>query len=380
MSENKQLLQGNIACIRGAIYAGMRFYSGYPITPSTELAEESALLLPKYGGAFIQMEDEIAGIAAAIGASAAGTKSMTATSGPGFSLKQENLGYAVMAEIPLVIVNVMRGGPSTGLPTFPSQSDVMQTKWGTHGDSVIITIAPWSVQECFDLTVRAFNLSEKYRNPVVVLSDEIVGHSREAVVIPEEGELEIYDRLGPVEGEEFKPYGCREGEIVGRMAEYGSGHRHNITGLFHDEYGFPTNSTENADRQIKRIHSKINDNRDDICTYEEYFTDDCELLIISYGSVARSALDAVHTFREKGLKVGLFRPVTLWPSPKDKIIQYSKKVKNMLVIEMNLAQYFLEIERLASRNTNVDFLGRANGEVIHPDEIVRYVMGEYYGK
>lgn len=368
-----KLMSGNEACVEGALAAGMRFYAGYPITPSTEIAEGSAEKLPKVGGKFIQMEDEIAGIAAAIGGSIAGLKSMTATSGPGFSLKQENIGYAAIAEIPLVIINVMRGGPSTGLPTSTAQGDVMQAMWGTHGDHPVIALCPQSVPETFELTVRAFNLAEKYRTPVILLTDEVVGHMREKIVIPGPGELEIYDRIKPSQGEPYKAYAVEEGDIVPKMAAFGEGHRYHITGLFHDESGFPSNSSKNAEVMLDRIMKKISDNEDDIITYDEYMTEDAEFLIVSYGSTARGAKNAVNTLRAEGIKVGLFRPITLWPFPVKRLEALSKQVNTILVAEMNLGQMVLEVERIAKSDAKVHHFGRANGEVLIPEEIVSKV-------
>ena len=364
-----RLMQGNEACVEGALYAGMRFYAGYPITPSTEIAELSAKKLPYLGGKFIQMEDEIGGISAAIGGSIAGLKSMTATSGPGFSLKQENIGYAMMAEVPLVIVNVMRGGPSTGLPTQSAQGDVMQAKWGTHGDTTVIALSPKSVKETFELTVRAFNLAEKYRTPVMILTDEVIGHMREKVEVPEPGDLEVYNRLEPETGEEYLPYGVREGEIVPRMAKFGAGFRYNVTGLFHDETGFPSNNADNAKRMLDRIVGKVNDNTDDIVTVEEYMLDDAEIAFITYGSTSRSVTAAVKKLRAEGVKAGMLRPITLWPSPQKQIKELGQKVKNIIVAEMNLGQYFLEVDRLIKSGANVHHIGRANGEILTPDEL-----------
>jgi 2-oxoglutarate ferredoxin oxidoreductase subunit alpha len=368
-----KLMSGNEACVEGALAAGMRFYAGYPITPSTEIAEGSAERLPKLGGKFIQMEDEIAGIAAAIGGSIAGLKSMTATSGPGFSLKQENIGYAAIAEIPLVIVNVMRGGPSTGLPTSTAQGDVMQAMWGTHGDHPVIALCPQSVSETFELTVRAFNLAEKYRTPVILLTDEVVGHMREKIVIPATEDLEIYDRIKPGVGEAYKAYGVAEGDLVPKMAAFGEGHRYHITGLFHDESGFPSNSSKNAEKMLNRIMAKVSDNEDDIITYDEYLTDDAEVLIVSYGSTARGAKNAVNTLREQGIKAGLFRPITLWPFPVKRVEALAKQVDTILVAEMNLGQMVLEVERIAKSDAKVFHFGRANGEVLVPQEIVSKV-------
>lgn len=368
-----KLMSGNEACVEGALAAGMRFYAGYPITPSTEIAEGSAERLPKLGGKFIQMEDEIAGIAAAIGGSIAGLKSMTATSGPGFSLKQENIGYAAIAEIPLVIVNVMRGGPSTGLPTSTAQGDVMQAMWGTHGDHPVIALCPQSVSETFELTVRAFNLAEKYRTPVILLTDEVVGHMREKIVIPATEDLEVYDRIKPGVGEAYKAYGVSEGDLVPKMASFGEGHRYHITGLFHDESGFPSNSSKNAEKMLNRIMAKVSDNEDDIITYDEYLTEDAEVLIVSYGSTARGAKNAVNTLREQGIKAGLFRPITLWPFPVKRVEALAKQVDTILVAEMNLGQMVLEVERIAKSDAKVFHFGRANGEVLIPQEIVSKV-------
>ncbi|MEA1974389.1 MAG: 2-oxoacid:acceptor oxidoreductase subunit alpha [Bacillota bacterium] len=369
MKNNVKFVQGNKACILGALDAGYTFFAGYPITPSTELAELSAVELPKIGGKFIQMEDEIAGIAAAIGASLTGKKSMTATSGPGFSLKQENIGYAMMAEIPLVIVNVQRGGPSTGLPTSPAQGDMMQAKWGTHGDHPVIALTPESVQETYYMTIRAFNLAEKYRTPVMLMTDEVVGHMREKIVIPNKEDIEIINRIKPTERENYLPYGVDEGETVPKMASFGDGYRYHVTGLAHDETGFPSNSNENAAKLIKRLMDKVNNNLDDILDYEEYMLEDAEHMILSYGATARSARAAVKQLRAEGIKAGLFRLKTVWPFPEERVLELSKNVKNVLVAEMNLGQMVLETERVIKNNAQILFCGRADGEFITPEEI-----------
>ena len=368
-----KLMQGNEACVAGALAAGMKFFAGYPITPSTEIAEGSAEKLPEVGGKFIQMEDEIAGIAAAIGGSIAGFKSMTATSGPGFSLKQENIGYAALAEIPLVIVNVMRGGPSTGLPTSPGQGDVMQAMWGTHGDHPVIAISPQSVTEMFHETVRAFNLAEKYRTPVILMPDEVVGHMRERIEIPNADELEIFDRLKPVEGEDYIPYGVREGDLVPRMAGFGEGHRYHITGLFHDDMGFPTNSTVKAGVKINRLMAKITDNLEDLISYDEYLMDDAEIMIVAYGSTARTAKNAINKLRAEGIKVGMLRPITIWPYPVEATLARAKQVNKVLVVEHNLGQLMLEVERVVKSEAELHFLGRADGDVFIPSDIVKKV-------
>ncbi len=366
------LMQGNEACVEGALAAGMRLYAGYPITPSTEIAEISALRLPQEGGKFIQMEDEIASIACAIGASVAGVKSMTATSGPGFSLKQENIGYACLAEIPLVIVDVQRTGPSTGMPTSPAQGDVMMARWGTHGDHPIIVLCPSSVKETYDLTVRSFNLSEKYRTPVILLMDEIIGHLREGMELPDPEELEIIDRP-TVRFPEPKrlPYHMKKGQTVPAMAPFGCGQRYNITGLIHDETGFPTNSHEEAEKLMYRLMHKISDNYDDIVRSEERNTEDADTLIVCYGGTMRAATEAMERAREKGMKVGIFRPITIWPFPEMELKKLSGKVKRILVAEHNYGQIVLEVERIVKNDCKVDFIGKVNGTVITPDELVK---------
>ncbi|MEK7772720.1 MAG: 2-oxoacid:acceptor oxidoreductase subunit alpha, partial [Deltaproteobacteria bacterium] len=302
--KKKKLLQGNEACVEGAIYAGCRFYAGYPITPSTEIAEGMSVRLPKVGGKFIQMEDEIGGIAAAIGASLAGLKSLTATSGPGFSLKQECIGYACLTEIPLVIVNVMRGGPSTGYPTGPSQADIMQAKWGTHGDHPAIVLTPSYVQEILSETVRAFNLAEKYRTPVIVLYDEIIGHMREPITIPAPGELEVVDReKATCPPEEYFPYDDRYD--VAPLAPFGSGYRFHVTGLNHKKDGFPTNDAKIIRENNERIMRKVDKNREELWKNEETYLDDAEIAVFTIGSTARSARFAVNEARKAGIKAGL---------------------------------------------------------------------------
>ena len=308
--------QGNKAIAMCGIDAGCRFFAGYPITPSTEVAEVMAEELPKRGGKFIQMEDEIGGIAAAIGGSIAGKKSMTGTSGPGFSLKQELLGYAYMAEIPLVCVDVQRGGPSTGLPTKVSQGDVMQARWGTHGDHATIAYAPSSVQECYDLTVKAFNMSERFRQPVLMMADEVIGHMRERIVVPDASSLEIVNRRKPTcRQEEFIPYLADHADDVPPMAAFGDGYRWHVTGLTSNDWGFPTNDSSDIDKKNARMLRKVDRFRSDVVEYNEENCEDAEILVVSYGCVARSALRAVRELRSRGVKVGHFRPVTIWPFP-----------------------------------------------------------------
>ena len=365
------LMQGNEACVEGALAAGMRLYAGYPITPSTEIAELSALRLPQEGGKFIQMEDEIASIACAIGASVAGVKSMTATSGPGFSLKQENLGYAVLAEIPLVVVDVQRMGPSTGMPTSPSQGDMMMARWGTHGDHPIIAICPSSVKETYDLTIRAFNLSEKYRTPVLLMMDELVGHLREGMELPDKEDITIVDRP-TVKNPDPKrlPYHMKKGQLVPEMAPFGMGQRYNITGLIHDESGFPTNSIEEAEKMMNRLMHKISDNYEKIKDYVTENVEDADVVIFCYGGTARAAQTAMEMAREKGLKVGIFRPRTVWPFPEKELEELSRKVRRIVVAEHNYGQMLLEVQRVVKNNCGVGFVGKWNGGVITPQEIL----------
>jgi len=367
------LLQGNQACAAGAMYAGCTFFAGYPITPSTEVAEELSNSLPTIGGKFIQMEDEIAAMAAVIGASLTGAKSITATSGPGVSLKQELIGYACIAEVPCVIINVMRGGPSTGMPTGPGQSDVMQAMWGTHGDHAAIALVPSSVQEIFTETVRAFNLAEKYRMPVQVLFDEIVGHMRERIVFPEPGELEVINRAAPTVGpDEYKPYDASKGQVP-PLAAFGSGYKFHVTGLNKAADGFPTTKAEYVDAEERRQVNKVNDHAAAIESNEEYLTEDAEVLVWAYGSTARSARYAVNELRKEGIKAGLFRPITLWPFPEKRTAELAKQCKAIVVSEMNLGQMVYEVERAAKGNCVVVHEGRVDGEPINPGQIAAKV-------
>lgn len=372
--EMARLMQGNEAVAEGAMAAGVRFFAGYPITPSTEIAEIMAERLPRLGGKFIQMEDEIAGLAAVIGASLAGLKSITATSGPGFSLMQENLGFAAMAEVPCVIVNVQRSGPSTGMPTAPAQGDVMQARWGTHGDHPVIVLSPSSVREAYDLAVRAVNLSEKYRVPVILLLDEVIGHLREKVVLPPRGDIQVIDRQGPgVPPGEFIPYRGDETGVP-PMVNFGDGYRYHVTGLAHDEKGAPTNDKEIAEKLIRRLHSKINNNLSDILIDDERYMEDAEIIVLAYGGTARSARHAVKEARQRGIKAGLYRPLTLWPFPEQKVKQIAERAKAIIVPEMNLGQYRLEVERVVLGKAPVLGVNRANGELIIPEEILASIL------
>ena len=372
MKSKRVLMQGNEACVEGAIAAGMRFYAGYPITPSTEIAERCALRLPQVGGRFIQMEDELASMAAVLGASAAGVKAMTATSGPGFSLKQENIGYGCLAEIPCVIVDVQRSGPSTGLPTSPSQGDYMQARWGTHGDHPVIALSPSSVQETYRLVIRAFNLSEKYRTPVIFLMDEIVGHMREGVTPPDPRDLIINKRhISYHDGANKQCYAVPEGEYVPAMKPFGQGERYNITGLAHDVSGFPTNNNDVAGALYTRLMEKIDRNLDDIVRVEEYMLDDADTAVVCFGGTARAVMSAVQEARAAGRKVGMFRPITVWPFPASQLRARLPGLKRILMVEHNYGQMLLEVQRVAAERVPVGFLGQVNGTVITPDEILR---------
>ncbi|MGI6252889.1 MAG: 2-oxoacid:acceptor oxidoreductase subunit alpha [Aminivibrio sp.] len=366
--------QGNEAIAYGSIAAGCRFFGGYPITPSSEIAEIMAEELPKLNGRFIQMEDEIGGIAATIGGSIAGMKSLTATSGPGFSLKQENLGLAYMAEIPIVVVDVMRGGPSTGLPTKTSQQDVMQARWGTHGDHGTICYAPASVQECYDIAIKAFNSAERYRQPVLIMSDEIIGHMREKVVTKKLGPSDLINRKRPTEvPDKFVPYRPDPKDDLPCMASFGDGYRWNITGLTHNDWGFPTNNNDEIERKMKRLMSKIDRFRDDIVEYETVHEDDADVLVLAYGSVARSSLRAVHDARVRGFKAGFFRPITLWPFPDKELEKLARKVKTIIVPELNCGQMVLEVERAVRGRAKVVPLNLVNGELFMPEEILTVI-------
>ncbi|EHM09977.1 2-oxoacid:ferredoxin oxidoreductase, alpha subunit [Thermanaerovibrio velox DSM 12556] len=363
--------QGNKAIAMGGIAAGCRFFGGYPITPSTEIAEVMAEELPLRGGKFIQMEDEIAGIAASIGAALTGVKAMTATSGPGFSLKQENLGYAYMAEIPLVVVDVMRGGPSTGLPTKVSQADVMQARWGTHGDHGTIAYAPSSVQESFDLTVTAFNMAERFRQPVLVMTDEVVGHMREKIVVPDK--VDTVDRKRPtVSPDQFVPYRADDDDVP-PMAAFGDGYRWHVTGLTSNEWGFPTNNAEDIDKKATRIIRKVDRFRDQIVSYSHEGLEDAEVLVLSYGCVSRSALRAVRELRARGVKVGHFRPITIWPFPDKELRSLASHIKKVIVPELNAGQMVLEVERVMGRYSEVISKTLINGELFKPAQIMAAV-------
>lgn len=367
-----RLIQGNEAVVEGALIGGLTFFAGYPITPSTEVAEGLARKLPKTGGKFIQMEDEIASMAAIIGASCAGAKSMTATSGPGFSLMQENLGYAYMAEVPCVIVNVQRGGPSTGLPTKVSQADTMQARWGTHGDYVAIALAPQSVEETIKLTVRCMNLAEEYRTPTILLLDEVLGHMREKVIMPEPGALKVVDRTKPdVPANWYKPFEITP-SFKSPMAAFGDGYRYHVTGLTHNEEGYPTNESKKIHDKLHKLQNKIMRYLDDICEIETDGMEDAHVAVVAYGSVARAAKQAVNMARHRRMKVGQVRPITIWPTHDKKYHQIfgSKSLEVIIVAELNQGQYVYEIERVAPKHVKIVSLTRFDSELITPEQIL----------
>ncbi len=366
-------LDGDFAIAEGALAAGCRFFAGYPITPSTETAERFAERIPFVGGVFIQMEDEIASITALIGASWAGQKAMTVTSGPGFSLMMENIGLACMMEAPLVIANVQRGGPSTGLPTLVGQGDMMQVKWGSHGDFRIIALSPDSPQECFDLTIKAFNLAELYRVPVFVMTDECVGHMHEKVVIPAADQIEVVERKwykGPKD--KYLPY-KPDKDKVPFMVKAGDGYRFHTTGLTHDERGYPAINAECQDVCVRHLVDKIDNNADKIIEYQEDQTDNADVVVISYGITSRVATKAIQEARKSGIKVGTMRLITVWPFPEKRIKELAKKVKAFVIPELNLGQVRMEVERCAFGQAPAIGVGHCGGWVHDPDDILKAI-------
>ncbi len=365
-----RFVQGNEACVLGALYAGLRFFAGYPITPSSEIAERLSAELPRVGGAFIQMEDEIASMCAVCGASLTGKKSMTATSGPGFSLKQEAIGYAAMAEIPCVIVNIQRAGPSTGLATKVAQGDVNQSRWGTHGEHSMVTLTASSIQDVFAVTVEAFNIAETYRTPVILLFDEVVGHMRERLEIPPPGELPVVERLHTEvkQGVNYHPYLPREdGRLP--MSDFGGVHRYNVTGLYHDIWGFPTEDPEQVNRLVHHLVDKIENRAHQLARWNEYYLDDAEQILISYGSSARSARHIVETRRGKGHKIGFLELQTLWPFPAQLIREKTAHAKNVYVVEMNMGQVAEEVKKALPNPDRVFLVNRVDGTLVTPTDI-----------
>jgi len=371
----KHFMLGDHACAEGALAAGLDFFGGYPITPSTEIAEHIARRLPPLGGRFVQMEDELGSIAAIIGASAAGARSFTATSGPGFSLMMENIGLAAMMELPIVIANVMRASPSTGLPTMVGQSDIMQARWGSHGDIGIIAYCPSSPQECFDLTIRAFNAADQYRVPVFILMDEVIGHMAERVIIPEADEIPFQPRKGPTHGPGEKPFlsYAPDDDLVPPIAHAGEGYKVHMTGLTHDERGYPALNPQTHDKLVNRLVDKVRLNAADIEMYEDFATDDAETIVVSFGCTARSARHAVLEARNAGEKVGFLRLITIWPFPESRIRELIEigNVKRFVVPEVNLGQLRREVERLT--NLPVLRLNHAGGLMPTPDQILELI-------
>ena len=363
-------VQGNEACVRGAMYAGLQFFAGYPITPSSEIAENLSELLPKVGGTFIQMEDEISSMCAVCGAALTGAKAMTATSGPGFSLKQEAIGYAVMAEIPCVVVNVQRAGPSTGLATHVAQGDVNQARWGTHGDHSIVVLTASSAQDVFAMTIEAFNISEIYRTPVILLLDEVIGHMRERLDVPPPGSIEVVDRLHTDirAGVNYHPYLPRED---GRLpiSDFGGVHRFNVTGLYHDIWGFPTENPEQVHKLLHHLVDKIENRADVLARWKEYYLDDADQILISYGSSARSARHLVETRRSKGHRIGLLELQTLWPFPKELVQSKTERARNIFVVEMNMGQVTAQVKQAVSRPDRVFLVNRVDGSLVTPTDI-----------
>lgn len=374
-----RFVQGNEACVEGALYAGLDFFAGYPITPSTEIAEQLSERLPERGGKFIQMEDEIASMCAIIGASLTGKKVMTATSGPGFSLKQEAIGYACMAEIPCVIANVQRGGPSTGNPTHVSQGDVNQARWGTHGDHAIIALTASNHQDVFRITVDAFNMAETYRTPVILLFDEVIGHMREKLVLPDPGELEIVDRLrtSVAKDVDYHPYLPREdGRLP--MSDFGGEHRYNVTGLFHDMWGFPSNNPKLVSGLLRHLVDKIENNVQAITRYKEHYLEGAEYVMVSYGSSARSAIHLALNRRDKGEKIGVLELQSLWPFPKELVKEKCADAKAVLVVEMNMGQVLTQVKAAVSKPDRVFLANRIDGKLITPSDIkqlLRVIQG-----
>jgi 2-oxoglutarate ferredoxin oxidoreductase subunit alpha len=380
MKQNILFVQGNEACVEGALYAGLDFFAGYPITPSTEVAELLSYRLPARGGKFIQMEDELSSMCAIIGASLTGKKTMTATSGPGFSLKQEAIGFAVMTETPCVVLNVQRGGPSTGLPTSGSQGDVMQTRWGTHGEHAIIALTASNNQDIFAMTIEAFNLSETFRSPVILLLDEIVAHTREKLVMPDPGEITVVERLhtSVPEGTDYHPYLPREdGRLP--MSDFGGVHRYNVTGLAHDMWGFPSNKPETVYELMRHLVDKIQGHTREITRVKEFYVHDADCLLISYGASARTALHVVENRRERGEKLGLLELQSLWPFPAEVVRKRCASVNYVIVVEMNMGQILHEVKSVVEERNKVFLANKIDGTFITPSDvldILRIIQGK----
>ncbi len=375
MAKEIRLMQGNQAVAEGAIYAGARFYAGYPITPSSEIAEECSKRMPKIGGVYIQMEDEIASIAAVVGASLAGAKAFTATSGPGFSLMQENLGLAVMGEVPCVVVDVQRAGPSTGLATKPAQSDIMQARWGRHGDQSVIALCPATVRECFTLAVQAFNFAERFRVPVILMPDEIIGHMRESVDVPQPGELEIVDRKTPsVSPAEYKPFKA-DADGIAPLAAYGGNFVFHVSSSMHGLDGYSNNDPANAAWRVKQIHDKIDRYRDEIVLTKTFDTDDMDVLLVTVGATTRSGRAAAIEARKQGVKAGVLQIQTVWPFPDKEIAALARNVKTVVVPEMNYTgQVAGEVRKAVGPAMDLRRVNKYNGTIITPQEILNVML------
>lgn len=369
------MVQGNQAMAEGAFYAGARFYAGYPITPSSEIAEECSKRMPLLGGVFMQMEDEIGSMAAIIGASLAGAKSFTATSGPGFSLMQENLGLAVMGEVPCVVINVQRSGPSTGLATKPAQSDVMQLRWGRHGDQSVIALSPATVADCFSLTVTAFNFAEKYRVPVIMAPDEVVGHLRENMVFPEAGELEVWERKRPagcVEG--YQPFAA-ESDGIAPLASYGGEYIFHVSSSMHGPDGYSNNAPANATWRVSQLHEKLERHRDEIVLTKTFAIEDAEVLLVAFGATTRASRAAALELRKQGVKAGVLQLVTLWPFADKEVARYGERARTVVVTEMNYSgQVAGEVRKVLGSGADIRRVNKYNGQVITPQEILK-VLG-----
>ena len=371
MATEPQLMQGNQAIAEGALYAGARFYAGYPITPSSEIAEECSIRLPQLGGVFIQMEDEIASIAAVVGASLAGAKALTATSGPGFSLMQENLGLAIMGEVPCVIVNVQRAGPSTGLATKPAQSDMMQVRWGRHGDQTLIALCPATVSECFSLTVKAFNLAERFRVPVVLMPDEIIGHMREGVVLPQAGELEVIERKAPTgPPASYLPFAA-DADGIAPLAAYGSDYVFHITSSMHGKDGYSNNDPANAAWRVRQLHEKLERHRDEIVLTQCFDTDDMDVLLVTFGATTRAGRACALQAREQGIKAGVLQLQTIWPFADKEVAALARNVRMVVVPEMNYSgQLAGEVRKVLGAAMDIRSVNRFNGTIITPQDIL----------
>ena len=381
LGKKVQFILGDMACVYGGLLAGVSFFGGYPITPASEVAEGMARMLPRVGGTYIQMEDEIGSIAAVIGATWGGAKSMTATSGPGFSLMMENYGFAVMTETPCVIVNVQRTGPSTGQPTLGAQGDMMQVRWGTHGDLEALALAPSTVQECMDFTIEAFNLSEKYRNPACVMTDGEIGHLRERIIVPDEKDLKLINRVtATIDKKKYIPFTnsqTRKNCKVPDFATFGTGYRTYVTGLTHNEKGFPaTDKQPDHERLVKRITEKITDDADKLVMVEKINLDDADIAFVTYGATARPAESAMEIARKEGKKVGLLRLKLVWPFPDKLITKLAKDVDKIIVPEMNLGQIVHPVKEVACKHCEVISAPKIGGEMHLPMELYKYLEGK----